>query len=209
MVLREFQHGQSNPTYYVRAGGREMVLRKKPPGKLVKSAHAVEREYTVTRALAQVGIPVAGGATLCEDAAVIGTPFYLMDYVPGTVYTDPRLPGLEPRQRAAAYDGMVKALADIHGADLKRTGLEAYGKPGGYVGRQVRQWSGQYDKNKELFPIPAMEKLIEWYARRRVPCPTDRWPAGPLARSCCDGDGDGDGAVHHQPARLRANRLAP
>ena len=118
----------------------------------------------VTQALGKVGIPVAGGARLCEDETVIGTAFYLMDYVPGTVYTNPRLPGLEPRQRAAAYDAMVRALASIHGADLRQTGLEGYGKPGGYVGRQVRQWAGQYGKSKAIQPIPAMEKLIDWCA---------------------------------------------
>uniref|UniRef100_A0A7M4F9C5 Acyl-CoA dehydrogenase family member 10 n=1 Tax=Crocodylus porosus TaxID=8502 RepID=A0A7M4F9C5_CROPO len=159
LLVRQFSHGQSNPTYYVEYGDHRLVLRKKPPGKLLPSAHAVERE--VLRALAEAGVPVPRVLALCEDSSIIGTPFYLMEYCAGHVYKDPSLPGLEPSQRRAIYTAMNQVLAQIHSVDLKAAGLEDYGKHGNYVQRQVQTWTKQY-RATETHTIPAMERLIEW-----------------------------------------------
>ncbi|XP_066465906.1 acyl-CoA dehydrogenase family member 10 isoform X2 [Tiliqua scincoides] len=161
LVLRQFGHGQSNPTYYVQFGGRDLVLRKKPPGKLLPSAHAVEREYRILKALAKAGIPVPKVHTLCEDSSVIGTAFYLMDYCAGRIFKDPTLPGLEPSERREIYSAMNSVLCKIHSVDIKAAGLEDYGKHGHYVQRQVQIWSRQY-RSTETHVIPAMERLIEW-----------------------------------------------
>uniref|UniRef100_A0A7M4F649 Acyl-CoA dehydrogenase family member 10 n=1 Tax=Crocodylus porosus TaxID=8502 RepID=A0A7M4F649_CROPO len=161
LLVRQFSHGQSNPTYYVEYGDHRLVLRKKPPGKLLPSAHAVEREYRVLRALAEAGVPVPRVLALCEDSSIIGTPFYLMEYCAGHVYKDPSLPGLEPSQRRAIYTAMNQVLAQIHSVDLKAAGLEDYGKHGNYVQRQVQTWTKQY-RATETHTIPAMERLIEW-----------------------------------------------
>ncbi|XP_025054595.1 acyl-CoA dehydrogenase family member 10 isoform X2 [Alligator sinensis] len=161
LLIRQFSHGQSNPTYYVEYGDRRLVLRKKPPGKLLPSAHAVEREYRVLRALAEAGVPVPRALAFCEDSSIIGTPFYLMEYCAGHVYKDPSLPGLEPSQRRAIYAAMNQVLAQIHSVDLKAAGLEDYGKHGNYVQRQVQTWTKQY-RATETHTIPAMERLIEW-----------------------------------------------
>ncbi|XP_019362773.1 PREDICTED: acyl-CoA dehydrogenase family member 10 [Gavialis gangeticus] len=161
LLLRQFSHGQSNPTYYVQYGDHRLVLRKKPPGKLLPSAHAVEREYRVLRVLAEAGVPVPRVLALCEDSSIIGTPFYLMEYCAGHVYKDPSLPRLEPAQRRAIYAAMNQVLAQIHSVDLKAAGLEDYGKHGNYVQRQVQTWTKQY-RATETHTIRAMERLIEW-----------------------------------------------
>ncbi|XP_014642721.1 PREDICTED: acyl-CoA dehydrogenase family member 10 [Ceratotherium simum simum] len=161
MELLQFDHGQSNPTYYIRLADRQLVLRKKPPGTLLPSAHAVEREFRIMRALANAGVPVPKVLDLCEDSRVIGTPFYLMEYCPGLVYKDPSLPGLEPSERRAIYTAMNRVLCQIHSVDLKATGLEDYGKHGDYIPRQVQTWIKQY-RASETSSIPAMERLIEW-----------------------------------------------
>ncbi|XP_053135773.1 acyl-CoA dehydrogenase family member 10 isoform X2 [Hemicordylus capensis] len=161
LVLRQFSHGQSNPTYYIRFGDHHLVLRKKPPGKLLPSAHAVEREYRVLKALAEAGVPVPKVLTVCEDSSIIGTPFYLMDYCTGRIFKDPSLPGLEPNQRREIYSAMNKVLCKIHSVDIKAAGLETYGKHGNYIQRQVQTWSKQY-RATETHTIPAMERLLEW-----------------------------------------------
>ncbi|KAF5929298.1 hypothetical protein HPG69_019319 [Diceros bicornis minor] len=161
MELLQFDHGQSNPTYYIRLADRQLVLRKKPPGTLLPSAHAVEREFRIMRALANAGVPVPKVLDLCEDSRVIGTPFYLMEYCPGLVYKDPSLPGLEPSERRAIYTAMNRVLCQIHSVDLKAAGLEDYGKHGDYIPRQVQTWIKQY-RASETSSIPAMERLIEW-----------------------------------------------
>uniref|UniRef100_A0A670IS18 Acyl-CoA dehydrogenase family member 11 n=1 Tax=Podarcis muralis TaxID=64176 RepID=A0A670IS18_PODMU len=130
LVLRQFSHWQSNPTYYVRFGDRQFVLRKKPPGPLLPSAHAVEREYRVLKAVAEAGVPVPKVLALCEDSSIIGTPFYLMDYCTGRIFKDPSLPGLEPSQRTEIYTAMNRVLCKIHSVDIKAAGLEDYGKHG-------------------------------------------------------------------------------
>ncbi|XP_059976955.1 acyl-CoA dehydrogenase family member 10 isoform X1 [Lagenorhynchus albirostris] len=167
LELLQFDHGQSNPTYYIRLAKHQLVLRKKPPGTLLPSAHAIEREFSflcsgrIMKALANAGVPVPKVLDLCEDSRVIGTPFYLMEYCPGLIYKDPSLPGLEPSQRRAIYTAMNRVLCKIHSVDLKAAGLEDYGKHGDYVARQVQTWIKQY-RASETSTIPPMERLIEW-----------------------------------------------
>ncbi|XP_077811274.1 acyl-CoA dehydrogenase family member 10 isoform X5 [Macaca mulatta] len=138
LELLQFDHGQSNPTYYISLANRDLVLRKKPPGTLLPSAHAIEREFSV-----------------------VGTPFYVMEYCPGLIYKDPSLPGLEPSHRRAIYTAMNTVLCKIHSVDPQAVGLEDYGKQGAYIPRQVRTWVKQY-RASETSTIPAMERLIEW-----------------------------------------------
>ncbi|KAJ8380308.1 hypothetical protein SKAU_G00010860 [Synaphobranchus kaupii] len=161
--IRQFSHGQSNPTYLLTCGGHQrVVLRKKPPGALLPSAHAVEREYRVLKALGSAGVPVPEVIALCEDPSIIGTPFYLMEYRAGRVFLDPSLPGLPPEERRAVYQAMTGVLCQIHRADIKALGLVDYGKPGEYVARQVHRWTRQY-RASETHAIPAMERLIHWF----------------------------------------------
>jgi acyl-CoA dehydrogenase family protein 10 len=129
-LIRQFKHGQSNPTYYIQYAGAQLVLRKKPPGKLLPSAHAVEREYRVMKATQEAGVPIPGLLSLCEDESVIGTPFYLMRYVPGQVLKNPALPGHHPHQREVIYKEMVRVLASIHAVDIERAGLSDFGRHG-------------------------------------------------------------------------------
>ncbi|XP_034872905.1 LOW QUALITY PROTEIN: acyl-CoA dehydrogenase family member 10 [Mirounga leonina] len=161
LELLQFDHGQSNPTYYIRLSNHQLVLRRKPPGTLVPSSHAVEREFRIMKALANAGVPVPKVLGLCEDSGVIGTPFYVMEYCPGLIYRDPFLPGLEPSQRRAIYTAMNRVLCKIHSVDLKAAGLEDYGKHGDYIPRQVQTWIQQY-RASETSTIPAMERLIQW-----------------------------------------------
>ena len=160
LTVRQFLGGQSNPTYYLRAD-REYVLRRKPPGKLLPSAHAVDREYRVISALAGTGVPVPRTYALCEDPDVIGTSFYIMEYVRGRVLTDPRLPGVPPAERAQIYDAMNEVLARLHLVDWKAVGLADFGRPGNYVARQIHRWTTQY-RASETETIPSMERLIAW-----------------------------------------------
>ncbi|XP_029139869.1 acyl-CoA dehydrogenase family member 10 [Protobothrops mucrosquamatus] len=162
LELRQFSHGQSNPTYYVGFGDHQLVLRKKPPGKLLPSAHAVEREYRVLKALRETGVPVPKVLALCEDSSVIGTPFFLMEYSPGRIFKDYSLPELEPHQRTEVYSAMSSVLCKIHSVDIKTVGLEDYGKHGNYAQRQIQTWSKQY-RATETHTIPAMERLLKWF----------------------------------------------
>jgi aminoglycoside phosphotransferase (APT) family kinase protein len=159
--VEQFQGGQSNPTYRVTAGERRYILRRKPPGKLLPSAHAIDREYRVMSALAGTDVPVARMLALCEDDAVIGTAFYLMEYVEGRVLWDPRLPGMEPAARAAHHDEMNRVLAALHRVDYAAVGLGDYGRVGSYIERQVARWTKQYQA-AQAERIPAMDRLIEW-----------------------------------------------
>jgi aminoglycoside phosphotransferase (APT) family kinase protein len=161
LQVRQFRGGQSNPTFWLGSPSGEWVLRKKPPGNLLPSAHAVDREHRVMAALAKTDVPVARMHALCEDPAVIGTTFFVMDHVPGRIFWDVQLPDLEPDERGAIYEELVRVLAAIHGVDLSAVGLEDYGKHGAYVARQVRRWSEQYRKS-ETGRIEAMERLIAW-----------------------------------------------
>ncbi len=164
LELRQFLGGQSNPTYHLRAASGEYVLRRKPPGKLLPSAHAVEREYRVLAALGPTGVPVPRALLLCEDPAVVGTPFYVMSYVPGRVFPDLALPALGPAARRALWDDAVAVLARLHGVDWTAVGLADFGKPGNYYARQIHRWTGQY-RASETELIPAMEQVIEWLPR--------------------------------------------
>lgn len=157
----QFAGGQSNPTYLLETPERRYVLRRKPPGELLPSAHAVDREFRVMTALGQAGLPVPQTLVLCEDANVIGTMFYLMAFAAGRHFWDPTMPGLGNAERAGLYDAMNAALAQLHNADPAALGLEDFGKPGNYFSRQIARWSKQY-KASETAPIPAMEQLIAW-----------------------------------------------
>ena len=161
LTVEQFKGGQSNPTFALTAGGTRYVLRKKPSGVLLPSAHAVDREYRVITALYHTGVPVARSYCLCEDAAVIGTPFYIMAHVQGRVLWDPALPGLSAAERGAIYDDMNRVVATLHGVDVAAVGLADYGRAGNYVSRQIARWSKQYLASQTT-PIEAMERLIAW-----------------------------------------------
>lgn len=161
MRIRQFEGGQSNPTYLLQTPGRSYVLRRKPAGVLLKSAHAVDREYRVTRALFDLGLPVAEPLVLCEDEDVIGTMFYLMRHVPGRSFWDPRMPGLDLAERAAIYDSANETLARLHMVDYAAIGLGDFGRPGNYFARQISRWSRQYDASRTR-EIPEMDRLIDW-----------------------------------------------
>ncbi|MGH7388567.1 MAG: phosphotransferase [Candidatus Rokuibacteriota bacterium] len=161
LEVRQFRGGQSNPTYLLRGASGEYVLRRKPPGKLLPSAHAVDREYRVITALAGSGVPVPRTFAFCEDAGVVGTPFYVMQFVDGRVLVDPRLPDRGPAERAAIYDSMNEVLARLHTVDWQARGLGDFGRPGNYFARQIHRWSQQY-RASETERIEAMERLMEW-----------------------------------------------
>jgi aminoglycoside phosphotransferase (APT) family kinase protein len=161
LEIRQFEGGQSNPTYLLRASGADYVLRKKPPGQLLPSAHQVEREYRVMTALRASGVPVPPTELLCTDASVIGTPFFVMGCVDGRVFRQPHLPGVSAADRRAMYDDMVDVLARLHGVDVSAAGLGDYGKPGNYYARQIGRWGQQYVAAK-TDEIAAMDRLMEW-----------------------------------------------
>jgi aminoglycoside phosphotransferase (APT) family kinase protein len=159
--IRQFQGGQSNPTYRVTVGVEHFILRRKPSGPLLPSAHAIEREYRVMAALANTDVPVPRMVALCEDDAILGTPFFVMEYVEGRVLWDPTLPGMTREARAAYYDELNRVLAALHLVDIDRVGLADFGRHGQYIERQVGRWSKQYAA-AGIAPIPAMDRLIEW-----------------------------------------------
>lgn len=161
LYVQQFESGQSNPTFLLEAGGARFVLRKKPPGKLLPSAHLVEREYRVMTALGATDVPVPRTRLLCEDAGVIGTAFYVMDYIEGRVIADPALPGLSPADRAATYDSMVHTLARLHAIDWRAIGLSDFGKPERYIERQVARWTKQYEASR-IRAIEGMDWLAAW-----------------------------------------------
>lgn len=165
LAVRQFEGGQSNPTFHVAAADQAYVLRKKPPGKLLPSAHAVDREYRILRALAGSAVPVPHTRLFCADAAVIGTEFYLMDYVPGRIFADPLLPGMAAAERRAIYDSMNATLAELHRFDWRAAGLADFGRSENYVARQIARWSRQYEDSK-TGDVPAMEKLRHWLEQR-------------------------------------------
>lgn len=161
LYVREFKGGQSNPTYQLITPDKKYVLRRKPPGTLLPSAHAVDREFRVISALHPLGFPVARPYGLCEDESVIGTMFYVMDMVEGRILWDGTLPDCSPEERRAIYDAKVKTFAELHNVDWRAAGLEGYGKEADYVARQIHRWSKQYVAS-ETVKIPEMDALMAW-----------------------------------------------
>jgi aminoglycoside phosphotransferase (APT) family kinase protein len=161
MEVHQFKGGQSNPTYQLVTPNRKYVLRRKPPGKLLASAHAVDREFRVISALHPTGFPVPKPYLLCEDESVIGTIFYVMECVEGRIYWGPMLPDQTPGQRGEIYDAMNETLARLHNLDYEQIGLSDFGKPGNYVGRQISRWTKQYQASVTE-TIEEMDRLIEW-----------------------------------------------
>ena len=153
--------GQSNPTYKISCGNQHAVLRKKPSGKLLPSAHAIDREYRVMQGLSKTEVPVPKMLSYCEDDSIVGTPFYLMSFLDGRVLNDQSLPDLSQSDRGAIYQEMNRVIAAIHQVDYQAIGLESFGKPGNYFARQVGRWSRQVQDS--TIPIPAaLTKLMEW-----------------------------------------------
>lgn len=164
--VRQFPGGQSNPTYLLATPGRRFVLRRKPPGSLLPSAHAVDREYRVMRALTdQTRVPVARPLLLCQDATVIGTDFYVMEHVEGRIFWDPGLPQIPLEDRSAHYDAMNDAIARLHSLEPHAIGLGDFGRPEGYVARQVARWSKQYLADERAGRDAYMDRLTEWLPR--------------------------------------------
>ncbi|MGB5624777.1 MAG: phosphotransferase family protein [Woeseiaceae bacterium] len=161
LSVSQFKGGQSNPTYLLDADSGRYVLRRKPPGKLLKSAHAVDREFRIISALYATGFPVPRPLVLCEDDQIIGTTFFVMEFVEGRIFWDLDLPGLDPAERAAIYDNVNETIARLHNLDYAAIGLEDFGKPGNYFARQISRWSGQY-RASETATVEAMDALIEW-----------------------------------------------
>ena len=162
LTVSQFKGGQSNPTYRIDTSGASYVLRRKPPGKTLPGAHAVDREYRVMDALGREGFPVPRVHALCEDESVVGTPFYLMDMVAGRIVWEAQFPGLELHDRAAHFDAMNATIAKLHGYDPQAIGLGDYGKAGGFVERQVRRWSKQYVTDVEAGRLETMDRLVGW-----------------------------------------------
>lgn len=161
LSVKKFKGGQSNPTYLISASSGKYVLRRKPPGKLLPSAHAVDREYRVMTALAAVGFPVPKTYALCEDARIIGTPFFIMDYVEGRIFWDSSLPNTDKTERRPLYYSLIDTIAELHRTDYNEIGLANYGKPGNYFQRQIARWSTQY-KAAETKSVKEMDALIDW-----------------------------------------------
>jgi len=161
LTVSQFKGGQSNPTYLLNAASGRYVLRRKPPGKLLKSAHAVDREFRIISALYAADFPVPRPLVLCEDDEVIGTTFFVMEFVEGRIFWDLDLPGLGPTERTAIYDNVNETIARLHNYDYAAIGLGDYGKPGNYFARQISRWSGQY-RASETGTVDAMDSLIEW-----------------------------------------------
>ena len=161
ITVSQFKGGQSNPTYLLETPKAKYVLRRKPPGTLLPSAHAVDREFRIISALFSQGFPVAEPYLLCEDTLVIGTMFYVMDYVAGRVIWEPPMPGASVQERAGVYDALNNTIARLHNIDIEAAGLANFGKPEGYVARQIKRWSEQYRLSQTL-DIPEMDRLMDW-----------------------------------------------
>lgn len=172
LSAEKFAGGQSNPTFLLHAASGDYVLRRQPPGLLLKSAHAVDREYRVIAALAATEVPVARALHLCADREVIGSMFYLMSYEPGRIFWDPALPQLQPQEREQIYEQIVTVMARLHAVDVGRVGLGDYGRAGNYFERQIGVWSKQY-RAAETGALAPMGRLIEWLPAH---CPADTGP---------------------------------
>ena len=188
LEVKEFKGGQSNPTYLLEARSGRYVLRRKPPGHLLPSAHAVDREYRVLTALADTPVPAPRTLCLCTDEAVIGTWFFVMEYVEGRVIWEPLMPGFTPAERSAVWSSMVESLAALHQVDWAARGLADFGRPGNYFARQISRWSKQYVAS-ETEKIPEMDRLMEW-----LPAHT---PAGDDQTTLIHGDFKLDNVILH------------
>ncbi|UUV08313.1 phosphotransferase family protein [Ruegeria sp. YS9] len=164
LSYRKFSGGQSNPTYLLKAGGSKYVLRRKPPGDLLPSAHAVDREYRVLKALHGTAVPVAKPYVLCEDTDVIGSMFYVMSFQEGRIFWNPALPELDVADHHPVFDEMIRVLAALHSVDTGAVGLSDFGKPGNYFQRQYSRWTKQY-RAAETSTLPEMEQLMGWLSR--------------------------------------------
>ena len=172
LSAEKFAGGQSNPTFKLSAGDRKFVLRRKPPGQLLAYAHAVDREFRVIAALQDTDVPVPGAVALCKEDEIIGSMFYLMEYLEGRVFWDPVLPELTNDERSAVYDDMNRVLAAMHSINVADVGLGDYGRPGNYFERQVGRWTKQY-RASETQTVPAMEELMAWLPEN-MPAEDDR-----------------------------------
>jgi aminoglycoside phosphotransferase (APT) family kinase protein len=161
LTVKQFEGGQSNPTYLLSTPDRHYVMRRKPPGKLLKSAHAVDREFRVISALANAGFPVPEPLVLCADEEIAGTMFYVMAHVPGRIFLDCAMPDLDPDDRAAVFDSVNETLARLHSFDYAALGLGDFGRPGNYFARQIARWSEQY-RASATEDIAEMDRLIAW-----------------------------------------------
>jgi len=161
LVVRQFRGGQSNPTYLLESPSGRYVLRRQPPGKLLKSAHAVDREFRVIGALYAADFPVPRPYALCRDAGVVGTMFYIMEFVEGRIFWDLDLPDCTPAERRAIYDNANRVIATLHGLDAARLKLDDFGRKGNYFARQISRWSGQYAASATS-TIAEMDLLIAW-----------------------------------------------
>ncbi len=168
LAIQQFRGGQSNPTYLLETPARRYVLRRKPPGKLLPSAHAVDREFRVIAALHAQGFPVPEALHYCADESVAGTAFYVMGYADGRVFWEPPMPGSNPKERAAVYDSTNAVLARLHSFDPVAIGLSDFGRGENYVARQVERWSKQY-RASETETIAEMDRLIEWLPKNVPP----------------------------------------
>ncbi|MFM7705810.1 MAG: phosphotransferase family protein, partial [Rubrivivax sp.] len=193
LTVEQFKGGQSNPTFLLGGASGRYVMRAKPGpvARLLPSAHAIEREFRVMRALHGSGVPVARMHLLCEDESVIGRAFYVMEYVQGRVLWDQALPGMTPAERGAIYDEMNRVIAALHGVDPAAVGLSDYGKPGNYFERQITRWSRQYEASV-TDPIPEMDRLIAW-----LPAHIPEGARDPSAVSIVHGDFRLDNLIFH------------
>jgi aminoglycoside phosphotransferase (APT) family kinase protein len=162
LAVEQFRGGQSNPTYKLVTPSRNYVLRRKPPGRLLPGAHAVEREYRVITALGAQGFPVARSHGLCTDESVVGTPFYVMEMVEGRIFWNVSFPEVSQAERPAYFDAMNRTIAALHSIDPEAAGLGDFGKPGNYFERQIGRWSKQYAQDVEAGRVAAMDRLVEW-----------------------------------------------
>jgi len=158
---KKFNTGQSNPTYLLETAEKKYVLRKKPPGELLPSAHAVDREYRIIKALEETKVPVPRTVFLCNDESIIGTIFYVMEFVDGRIFWDPTLPEIDENKRMKVYEETVRIMAELHKIDVEKAGLLDFGKPGNYFERQVGRWIKQY-RAAETENYPEVETLIAW-----------------------------------------------
>jgi len=195
-TVKEFSDGQSNPTYLLTAGNQKYVLRCKPPGQLLKSAHAVDREFRVMSALKNTNVPVPRTYVLCEDPGIIGSVFFIMEYADGRIFWDPALPDINRKSRTDFFDEMNTVLANLHKVNVNEVGLGDYGRPGNYYQRQFSRWLQQY-RSSETRTIEAMDALIDWLA--------DNIPADDGLVSLVHGDYRLDNMIfHHTEPRIIA-----